>query len=330
MNTSKPDSPKVTPPRPVLRRSKRNLRNKSLNPLRNAPAPVRKSRRKLKPNSRYQNYTTLDSYLGQCPKPTSNNHNRRCNLGLLNSSFLHTMSWNNFDYDPTSLHTTWNSLVATLQLQKDPSDGTFREMNPLILAVRANNQDTSNWYQAMNGPDAEGYWEAMETEISTLVSLDAWEEVPLQRNLNILDSTWAFKCKRYPDGRFKKLKARFCVRGDQQVEGVDFFETFAPVVQWSTIRLLLVLSQKLDFSTAQVDYTAAFVQATIDEDVFVRMPKGFRKENTILKLWRSLYGLRQSPRNFFNHLKQNLQSKQLNFIQSDHDPFYFLENTVSL
>ena len=156
---------------------------------------------------------------------------------------------------------------------------------------------------------ADGYWEAMEQEINTLVSMDAWEEVPFSNEYNVLDSIWAFKCKRYPDGRVKKLKARFCVRGDQQVEGVDFFETFAPVVQWSTIRLLLVLSQCLGFATAQVDYTAAFVQATINEDVFVQMPKGFRKNGTILKLRRSLYGLKQSPRNFSIILKKtfNLQ-----------------------
>ena len=307
---------------PTLRRSKR-LNNKTLDPLSNAPGRIRRSRRKTKPNSKYQNYTSLSSYLGQCPIPEPYKHDRRCNLGVLNSSFLNAISWNNFDYDTSGLPTTWNSLVASLNQNKDKSDDTFLDISPLILTVRANATDTPNWYQAMNGPDAEGYWEAMEQEISTLVSMDAWEEVPVNKNYNILDSTWAFKCKRYPDGRVKKLKARFCVRGDQQVEGVDFFETFAPVVQWSTIRLLLVLSRRLGFSTAQVDYTAAFVQAAINEDVFVQMPKGFRKRGTILKLRRSLYGLKQSPRNFFNHLKDNLQSKTLNFIQSQHDPCLF-------
>ena len=52
----------------------------------------------------------------------------------------------------------------------------------------------------------------MEQEINTIVSMDAWEEVPFYKEYNVLDSTWAFKCKRYLDGRVKKLKARFCVR----------------------------------------------------------------------------------------------------------------------
>mgnify|MGYP003551355284 FL=1 len=96
----------------------------------------------------------------------------------------------------------------------------------------------------MNGPDADGYYRAMSDEMEQMELKDPWEVVPLAsvpEGANILDSTWAFKRKRYPDGRVRKLKARFCVRGDQQIRGVDFFDTYAPVVGWSTVRLLLIL-----------------------------------------------------------------------------------------
>ena len=66
---------------------------------------------------------------------------------------------------------------------------------------------------------------------------------------NILQSMWAFKKKRYPDGALKKYKVRFCVRGDQQIEGVDVFETYAPVISWITVRLLLVISILLQLQT---------------------------------------------------------------------------------
>ena len=69
------------------------------------------------------------------------------------------------------------------------------------------------------------------------------------RRANILASTWAFKNKRYPDGILKKFKARFFVRGVQQVDGLDVFETFAPVVAWITVRLLLILSMILNLET---------------------------------------------------------------------------------
>ena len=65
--------------------------------------------------------------------------------------------------------------------------------------------------------------------------MKAWEVVEREVSMNGMSYTWAFKCKRYPDGLIKKFKARFCARGDQQTEGVYYFETYAPVVVWTTI-----------------------------------------------------------------------------------------------
>ncbi len=92
--------------------------------------------------------------------------------------------------------------------------------------------------------------------------------------MNVLPSTWAFKVKRYPDGSVKMFKARFCARGDRQLEGVDYFETWAPVVQWSTIRMVLIIAWKLGFKSAQCDITAAFIHALLpkDEEVFIEQP----------------------------------------------------------
>jgi hypothetical protein len=141
--------------------------------------------------------------------------------------------------------------------------------------------------------------------------------------MNLLPSTWVFKCKRHPDGSIRKLKARFCARGDRQIEGVDFFDTFAPVVDWTTVRMMLILSIILKLATFQVDYTAAFVHAPIDKDpkwdkmsaqekkqsrVYLEMSRGFNQPGKVLKLNLSLYGLHQSPRNFFQHLKAKLET----------------------
>ncbi len=75
----------------------------------------------------------------------------------------------------------------------------------------------------------------MELEIFTLESINAWEVVERKDDMKVTNSTWAFKCKRYPDSLIKKFKARFCTQGGQQLHGIDFFETYAPVVQWTTI-----------------------------------------------------------------------------------------------
>ena len=85
---------------------------------------------------------------------------------------------------------------------------------------------------------------AMIKEIKTLVEIKAWKAVDRSSvpfNHPILKGTWAFKLKRLPDGSPSKFKARYCVRGDLQREGIDFFETYAPVaVQWTTVRLILL------------------------------------------------------------------------------------------
>ena len=183
----------------------------------------------------------------------------------------------------------------------------------------------------MNGPFDEEYWKARVKELDTLEEMDAWEVVDQTPDMNVIDSIWAFKLKRFPDGLIKKFKARFCARGDQQLEGVDFFETYAPVVQWTTVRLLLILEMLLGLKSKQGDVTAAFLHADLDdnEKMFVRMPQGFRKEGKFLKLNKTLYGLRQSPRMFWKYLTQAM--KDCGMQVSKLDPCLFVgENIICI
>ena len=118
----------------------------------------------------------------------------------------------------------------------------------------------------MNGQFADEYWEAAVTEIETLEFMKAWEVVEQQDDMNVFRSTWVFKLKRYPDGLIKRFKARFCARSDMQLEGIDFFKTYAPVVQWTTVRLMLMMEVLLGFKSKQGDVTAAFLHANLGED----------------------------------------------------------------
>jgi hypothetical protein len=142
---------------------------------------------------------------------------------LLNDeeAFLASLS-----FDTDKVRSFEASLHAAMQLEKVDEDGISLGMHPLAFAAGANSDDTPNFHQAMNGPDAEGFYEAMQKEIEQLESMDAWEVVPRSQThgKRLLDSIWAFKPKQYPDGQVRKLKARFCGRGDQQIEGVDFLK----------------------------------------------------------------------------------------------------------
>ena len=132
--------------------------------------------------------------------------------------------------------------------------------------------------------------------------------------MNLIWSTWAFKCKRYPDGLIKKFKARLCARGNMQLEGIDFFETYALLVQWTTIRLILISEVILDLKSKQGDVTRDFLRASLDENdkVYVEILRGFKQFNKrykpkVLKLRNTLYGSWQSPRVLWKYLTQKMK-----------------------
>lgn len=91
----------------------------------------------------------------------------------------------------------------------------------------------------------------------------------------MLPGTWAYKVKRYPDGWIKKCKARLCVRGDKQVDGVDVLDTYAPVLQWSAVGLMMTMTNMMDLKSIQVDCNNAFAQARLKELAYVKIPKAF-------------------------------------------------------
>jgi hypothetical protein len=214
-------------------------------------------------------------------------------------------------------------------IDANEEDGLIEYMHPMALQIKAGAQDNFRYHEAMNGPYAEEFWTASEEELETLeVKRESWDIVDRTDEMNVLKSTWAMKIKRFPNGLIKKFKARFCVRGDMQIEGVDFFDTYAPVVQWSTIRLIMIIALLLNLANAQADVTAAFLHAPLDEgeEIFVDMPMGFKQPGKVYKLKKSQYGLRQSPKNFFNYLKERLET--VGCKQSMFDPCLFISDKV--
>ena len=211
---------------------------------------------------------------------------------------------------------------------------TITDVQPHLLKAKTHDANNPSYQQAMNSPQAEKWWEAAKDEMHTLVDeLDAWELVVRESWMkNILPCTWAFKLKRFPDDLVIKFKARFCVRGDCQKEGIDYFETWALVVQWMTVRTMLLLATK-GLHSAQADITAAFVHAYLKptSEIYGRQPAGHIRrgpngEELVLKLKRAVYGLRQSSRYFFHHLKTVLGAQGLKL--SAEDPCLFVGPTL--
>jgi hypothetical protein len=239
-------------------------------------------------------------------------------------------------HDCTLLQDPWENptdLYGYISMDSwDPQ--LVNDCDPRLLAVKSSkskyNDDNPSYDTAIRGPFQAEYWKAMQVELNTLENdFECWDLVPRTPDMNVISSTWALKVKRYPDGSVKKFKARFCARGDQQKEGIDFFETWSPVVQWSTIRIVMILTALRGWKSVQCDITAAFIHALLKpgEEIYVHQPRGFKlKDNHVLKLRRSLYGLRQAPRYFFEYFTERLVRQGLT--PSKYDPCLFFSKTL--
>ena len=117
----------------------------------------------------------------------------------------------------------------------------------------------------------------MEIELDALIKMQCWNVVnkkDLPPGTEVLPSTWAYKIKRKPSGEFVKFKARFVARGDKQIEGIHYTDKYSPVVPWRTARMMLVLAIHEGLYTKQIDFSNAFVQADLKEEVYLNMPPG--------------------------------------------------------
>ena len=261
---------------------------------------------------------------------SGNNNNRlpRVPTERLNASYISGLKW---DRLLTTCHDklgTLGSFIVEHQQYISHSSGAqlVEYLNPALFMTVANQDDNPTLTEAMNGPDAAGFFKAMEQELETLIQMEVFIVLDRQPWMKVISTVWAFKRKRFPDGCIRKLKARLCARGFEQREGRDYFETYAPVVQWLSVRLILVMTIIMGLENKQIDYTAAFVQAPIDTDVYIEMPRMFSTPGKVWKLKKSIYGLKQSPRNYFLHLKEKLE--RLGFTQSNADPCLFISTTV--
>ena len=116
---------------------------------------------------------------------------------------------------------------------------------------------------------------------------------------NVVGCKWIFKIKKNADGSFNRFKARLVAQGFSQEEGIDFHEVFAPVAKYNSIRTVLAVSNALDLELHQMDVKTAFLNGTLEEDIYMSQPQGCiekDKPEKVCKLRKSLYGLKQSAR----------------------------------
>ena len=190
-------------------------------------------------------------------------------------------------------------------------------------------QDPWTYHEAINRVDGLKWKEAMNEEINQLEKRNTWKWVPLPNNRNPISSKWVYKIKENADGSIDRYKARLVARGFTQEYGIDYNETFAPVVRSTTKRIMMAIAATEGWKLKQLDIKSAFVNASVDEDIYMKPPEGMKakrdKQGNILylKLQRALYGLKQAGRNWYENLVKWLLSQD--FIRSKVDPCLFVK-----
>ncbi|CAI7815830.1 unnamed protein product, partial [Closterium sp. NIES-54] len=155
------------------------------------------------------------------------------------------------------------------------------------------------------------------------------DEVP-PPGVNIVDGMWIFRVKR-PPGSPPAFKARYVARGFSLRQGVDYFQTFSPTPKMTTLRVLLHVAAQRDYELHSLDFSTAFLQGSLHEEIWLRRPPGFTGSfptGTHWSLRRPVYGLRQAPREWHDTLRTTLAA--LGFVPSTTDPSLFLRTDTSL
>ncbi|GJS07419.1 zinc finger, CCHC-type containing protein [Tanacetum coccineum] len=181
-------------------------------------------------------------------------------------------------------------------------------------------EDPRTYNEAMQSRDAAFWKEAIDDEIGSIMENNTWVLSDLPPGCKPLGCKWIFKRKMKVDGTIDKFKARLVIQGFRQKEGIDYFDTYAPVARITTIRLLLALAAIHNLVIHQMDVKTAFLNGDLDEEVYMKQPEGFvmpGNEHKVCKLVKSLYGLKQAPKQWHQKFDEVVLSSGFHLNQSD-------------
>ena len=165
--------------------------------------------------------------------------------------------------------------------------------------------------------------DAMRDEIAALKLNNTWEIVDTLANVKPIGCKWVYKIKRNSDGSVERYKARLVAKGFSQVEGIDFFETFSPIVKMTTVHVILALASIYRWDLQQLDVSNAFLHGDLSEEVYMSIPPGLQGHGSprCCKSKKSLYGLKQASRKWYEKFSTLLMSSGYQQAHSDHSLF---------
>ncbi|CAN1180130.1 Copia protein, partial [Linum perenne] len=249
-----------------------------------------------------------------------------------NEALNHTVS--NPTHVLSSIDTDSNLPIA---LRKGTRSCTRYPIDKYLSYARLSNHhrvfvtNVSNLFVPRNIYEALGdanWSSAVNEEMHALITNQTWKVVDLPAGKSVVGCKWVFTIKCKADGSVERYKARLVAKGFTQTHGVDYTETFAPVAKMNSVRILLSVAVNLDWPLYQLDVKNAFLNGTLDEEVYMSLPPGFEKQlgegssNGVCYLQKSLYGLKQSPRAWFERFGKAIARFGYTQSQTDHTMFF--------
>jgi len=187
--------------------------------------------------------------------------------------------------------------------------------------------------EAIRHPIRGNQWEkAIQDEIKSLIKNHTWDLVPRPRNRQVVTNKFILKHKKNEIGQITRLKARLVARGFSQIYGVDYLDTYAPVVKLASIRILLAIAAIYGLEIHQMDVVTAFLAGELEEEIYMEQPEGFKvgtqDDDLVCLLRKSLYGLKQAPRVWNQRIRRFLES--IGFKPTYSDPCVYINDETGV
>lgn len=210
-----------------------------------------------------------------------------------------------------------------------PSRKKKQVTNPLNLVHFAFIAEPRTMKEAMNVDEAPEWKKAIKEEMESHRLNNTWTLTDLPADKKVINCKWVYKIKKNQMGEITRYKARLVIKGCSQKPGIDYTETFAPVVRYTSLRFLFALATKYGLKCYQLDAITAFIQGEVTEDIYMSQPEGYKDGTTrVCKLNRALYGLKQAGRLWNLKLDSALNKFGLKKCKSDPCIYFTCERDI--
>lgn len=231
-----------------------------------------------------------------------------------------------------SIHPMITHARNNISKPKNPTDGTVRYPLPRALLAKASPSEVEPTCYSAAIKDA-NWRSAMNLEFDALLKNQIWTLVPSTSAENIIGCKWVFRLRRKADGTIDRYKARLVAKGFHQQPGIDYGETYSPVIKPTTVCIVLSIALSSGWPIHQIDIQNAFLHGNLSEEVYMSQPPGFAHPQYPTHLWKlqkALYGLKQAPMALFSKLSCKLINLGFHSSKSDTSLFIYQSATYHM